>query len=163
MQVAWHTKDLPAELTVTPCGRRVSGSSEPKWGGAAWRNAMSIGVTDDFAVSVTHDPTAASPGCVSVGFISPTVFARDTDVHLARGAYTLWLQDGMLYGSGRYRTAYCPGAAAARVRCIANRKDRTISFEVNGVDHGVAWTDVSPGPLHAVVVFAKPGHHVDVL
>ena len=104
-------------------------------------------------------PSAPDPGRVLIGFTTRAAFTPD--IHGSDGSYTLHPCVGKLYGFGKYYTSYCAGFTQGTVRCVADRGRGTIAFHVDGVDRGVAWTGVAPGPLHAVVVFYLPGVEVE--
>ena len=94
-----------------------------------------------------------------IGFTTRAAFTPDSDIPNSTndGVYTLYPCEGTLWGSGESDTSYCASVTHGTVRCVADRGRGTIAFHVNGVDRGVAWTGVAPGPLHAVVVFDVPG------
>ena len=146
-------------IVLSPDSRRVSKSTKD----LVDRNVMSAAPSDDFTVRVTNQPSAPYPGYVFIGFTTRAAFTPDTDIVVEAGVYTLYPRGGMLFGSGKRGTAYCAGFTHGTVRCVADRGRGTIAFHVDGVDRGVAWTDVAPGPLHAVVVFYYPGVDVELL
>ena len=58
--------------------------------------------------------------------------------------------DGYLYGSGKSNTAYTQTVTVgSTVRCVRDLAAGTISFVVNGVNKGVAFTGVPPEDLYA--------------
>ena len=107
---------------------------------------------------------ASLPSDVFIGFTTRAAFTPDTIIISSDGVYTLWPPTGKLYGSGkpgeRY-PSYCAGFAHGTVRCLADRGRGTIAFHVDGVDRGVAWTGVAPGPFHAFVRFYWRGVDVE--
>ena len=61
---------------------------------------------------------------------------------------------GTLYGNGADSKKYSsPVPDGAIVECVRDRVNRTISFVVNGVDQGVAFTGVPDEELHALANF----------
>lgn len=125
---------------------------------------MSAEPTDDYCVRLFHEPSASQPGFVSIGFTTSAAFDCETDITWKDGVYTLWPWGGTLFGSGKEgEEFYCEVFSDATIRCVADRDRRTITFHVNGVDRGVAWTNVTASPLYAVVVFYYPGIVVELL
>lgn len=155
----WRATDLARDLSLSPDGRRVSSVDRN-----GWRNCISDSPVEDFTMRVGHDAAARVPGWVYIGLIRPESFQPNTYVGDAAGIYTLWPIAGMLCGSNKvFNTPYCTGFSTGLVRCVYDRAACTITFYVDGVARGVAWTDVPPGPLHAVVMFGKPGIHIDLV
>ena len=69
--------------------------------------------------------------------------------------------DGILYGSGKSGTAYTQAVTVgSTVRCVRDLTAGTISFVVNGVNKGVAFTGVPPGDLYAVAELHQVGESV---
>ena len=121
---------------------------------------MSTEATDDFTVQIINQPSVQVHGDVNIGFTTRAAFTPNTDILDRDGVYTLCPHSGALFGSGK-PTYYCARFTHGTVRCVADRGRGTIAFHVDGVDRGVAWTGLAPGPLHAVVVFSVRGIDVE--
>lgn len=128
------------------------------------QNIISSEPTNDFTVAVTNRKSTPHPGVV-VGFTTRAVFMPDSANEMAwsDGVYALCPRFGMLHGSGKYNFDFCAAATSGTVRCVADRVSRTIVMHVNGVERGIAWTDVPPEPLHALVMFFCQGVKVQLL
>lgn len=140
-----------SRVIVSPNARRVG--MRPKFN--LLRNVMSVESTNDFCVRVTTPPLKSTPfpGGVFIGFTTRDAFTRDTDITCNGGVYTIQPFYGRLHGYRKLNTVYCQGhfKAGGTVRCVADRARATISFHLDGVDRGVAWTNVGMEPLHALV------------
>lgn len=151
---------MSSDIIVSPDIRSISSSKA--WRGFEFRNIMSAEPSDDATLRFTRD-SAPFPGGIYIGFISPEIFTPDTEVFREDGSYALCPAIGALYGSGKRSTPYCSGFGGAVVRMLVDRKAGTISYNINGVEHGAAWTNVAPGPLHVFVVLVQPGVRVELL
>lgn len=123
---------------------------------------MSAEPADDATIRFTRE-SAPVPGGIYIGLISPDIFTPDTEVFREDGAYVMCPAIGALYGSGKKSTPYCSAFGGAVIRILFDRIARTISYHINGVAHGVAWTDVKAESLHVFVVLVQPGVRVDLL
>lgn len=125
--------------------------------------AMSTEATDDFSVRITNelfkDPKPDNG--VFIGFTTRTAwFNRRIGPLFGVDEYTLllWSRHGTLCVAGKVDTPYCEPFVDVLVRGVVDREHGTISFYVDGVDCGVAWSGVEATRiLHATVTFCRPG------
>ena len=104
-----------------------------------------------YAVRVNHNGIACNGGLV-VGLIYRGSFVPMGDNHSLAKSYCWFTGNGSLYGNGANGKAYAGGAIAdgSIIECVRNRQNKTISFIVNGVDKGVAFTAVPDEDLHGL-------------
>lgn len=165
---------------MTPNRRVVSRNAAFGFGGldaAACRNVGTVQPTDDFTVNVPLQaarplpafqfgtPLGSVSGQVYIGFSTQRIAPSGTNF---QGTYVLLLSDGTLQLPSQslfnqQRSGYCDGVTHGTVRCVADRASGTIRFHVNGVDKGVAYRNVPPGPLYAVVMFPAEGVVVELV
>lgn len=129
------------------------------------RHVVSTGFTDDFTVRLSDNGVMHGVSIVCIGFAREGLDFTETR-HVTRdGVYTLVPHVGKLFGTldRTMPEVYCPLFTHGMVRCVADRLNGTISYHVDGVDQGVAWRGVAPGPLHAVVIFIYPGVSTELI
>lgn len=117
--------------------------------GDSTKLVISKEATDDFTVRMSSPPNARFPAHGMVGFITRTALKNDaTSISgppIQPGMYVLHAKYGRLWGSGLRDKRYykdADGITHATVRCVCDRAPGTISFEVDGKRHGVAWRKV---------------------
>ena len=90
---------------------------------------------------------------------------KDFRNHYRQGVYCIHTALGMLYGSSHLGTRYASAVPnASVVRCIYARASRTISFNINGEDKGVAFRNVPAGQsLHAFAGMFFQGDCVKII
>ena len=105
------------------------------------------------------DPTGINN--VMLGMATLGAFRLNQYIHTQAGAYMLHCKNGYVYTSGKSGTAYTQKVTVgSTVRCVRDLAAGTISFVVNGVNKGVAFTNVPPGDLYAVVDLCRVGASV---
>lgn len=119
---------------------------------------MSKEPTTDFTVRMGVLPDMQwSKGYLHIGFKDPREHSTDS----SEGMYTILPFCGMVFGRERLYSPYCHDFNEGTVRCVLRNK--TVTFFVDGVDCGVAWTDVTTERMHAFVSFWKRGMEVEFL
>lgn len=149
----WDAATASPSIVVSPDTRRVSMRSS-NIGLGIWDCVMSIDPMDDFTVRVFSG--SGNAVCTFIGFTTRDAFKPKFDVYRDKmcGLYILRCDTGLALGSGIYKEGYGPkNSMGGTVRCVADRARGTISFHVDGVDHGVALMNVPPVPLYAVAMF----------
>ena len=147
---------LPADHQVTEDGRLLT-----KTGGigAHKTSITAMPVATEVLFTIVADPSGSN--LVMLGMATLGSFRLNQHIYNQAGAYMLYCQDGALFGSGKSYTAYAQKVTVgSTVRCVRDLAAGTISFVVNGVNKGVAFTDVPPGDLYAVVDLYYVGESV---
>ena len=131
-------------VAVSPDGRRATRTK-----GAGWNAAC---ISEASCDAVTVRVVASQRGFIMLGFIHPDDFAVDGPIFDKPRAYMLFCYNGSLVGSGKDNssgTAYHKQRipAGSTVRCVRDRKARTVAFTIDGHCPGVAFADVPDGDL----------------
>lgn len=127
------------------------------------RFTASFDPSDDVMINFHFTQELITPWATQlllVGFVREYSLDNLTCEH---GVYMLRPVLGTLHGTGKDYVPYCSPLTTATLRCVADRTAGTISFHVNGVDCGVAWTGVEPGALRGGLMFWRPGINVQLL
>ena len=91
-------------------------------------------------------------GNAILGLGQLAAFRLNKEMYSQAGAYQFACTDGRLYGSGISSGAYTQAIAiGSTVRCVRDVAAKTISFVINGVNKGIAYTGVPAADLYAVV------------
>jgi SPRY domain len=110
-----------------------------------WRGAITELATNDITFRIRSNPVNK----MKLGLINrATTWRKDSDCSAGKESYTI-NSDGTLCGftSGKYTT---PLVVDNYVRIVRNVAAHTISFSINGVDKGVAFSGVPDG------IFLRP-------
>lgn len=151
--MCWDVRpSISPYVTISSDMRRAS--MRCHWAYRGFVNIASAVATDEFTVEISGSRFAMNPGYVRIGFVTLERFAPNTCLLYGSGVYTIIPCCGLLSGCGKINAVYCSGFYRGTVRGVVDRVHKTISFHVDGVDHGVAWTGVDPGTLlYAVAAF----------
>jgi SPRY domain len=150
---------LPADFEVTDDGSQVALTARH----------------NDYMTSITAAPVAAevlftfvaNPAGnneVMLGMATLASFRLNKGIHTNAGAYMLHCNDGACNNRTRYGlynnfSAYTEEevAVGSTVRCVRDMEAGTISFIINGVNHGVAFTNIPDDDLYAVTELYSEG------
>ena len=145
---------LIADHQVTEDGRLLT-----KTGGSGWKTSITaMPVATEVLFTFVADP--AGNNNETLGMASLGAFRLNQHIYDQAGAYMLYCNNGYLWGSGK-NTAYTQTVNfGSTVRCVRDLAAGTISFVVNGVNKGVAFTGVPPEDLYAVADLCSVGQSV---
>ena len=151
---SWNRAIDAADMSYSGAG----GCTATKTGGDGYEcdaSAVSQHPVNGFKLRVNYN--GASYNGVCIGLISYPSHFTPTDDNCDKSnmkSFCMNTSTGSLYGNGvsgkRYSSAVPDGAL---VECVRDRVNRNISFVVNGVDQGVAFTGVPDEELHALANF----------
>ena len=81
----------------------------------------------------------------------------------SQGVYTICCSSGKLVGSGKTNAAsQNPIVEGSSVVIIRNRREKTISFVVNGLARGVAFKNVADNDLHVITMMGDKADSVSL-
>lgn len=128
-------------------------------------SAFSTAPVEDITVKLATIPS--SSGCVYIGLIGREFYAPNIKLAVRDFCFSLCPYNGVLYGgpssaNGAMRH-YCPPFKNGLIRVVHDRATRMISFDVNGVSHGPAFTDVPDVPMHLVAFFYWAGDSLEII
>ena len=118
-------------------------------GGNDWNAGLSQNPTTRF--TVRFNLKGAAYNDVMIGFIAISSFTPSSRNHNTPNSFCLCTYNGNLWGNGNRNKAYCGTIAdGSTIECVRDLQRAIISFIVNGVDKGVAFTAVPGEDLFAI-------------
>jgi len=155
----WDTNVATNHLSYTEDGRVVTKTKAA----AGWdANCISKLPVTRFKVEIVNRGSDNN-GSIMIGFVDPAAFSANGQIYAHQNSYVLYVADGNLYGNGKSNSGYGNSVAIAvgqTVESIFDPEQKTISFTVDGVSRGVAFTGVTANALHATCHFYSHNNQV---